>query len=179
MKCSKLSLLIGFIAVLVYGCSANKSLYEAPLHDVGVLSDKPSDEWRIEAVSDDELRNQTPGQRPRIDTTEAGLWMVMDRAEEDLKTSGHLVKDEELNGYLKSIACRLLPKYCDDIRVYLVQMPYFNATMAPNGAIQIWTGLLLRVQNEAQLAAIIGHELGHYLRRHSLQRMQDAINKTG
>ena len=35
-----------------------------------------------------------------------------------------------------------------------------------------------QVQNEAQLATVIGHEFGHYLRRHSLQMMRDLIDKT-
>jgi predicted Zn-dependent protease len=49
----------------------------------------------------------------------------------------------------------------------------FNASMAPNGMMQVWTGLLLRVQDEAQLAAVIGHEMAHYLERHTLQRFRD------
>jgi predicted Zn-dependent protease len=57
-------------------------------------------------------------------------------------------------------------------------MPYFNATMSPNGVLQVWSGLLLRVENEAQLAAVLGHEIGHYLRRHSLQRFRDVQSAT-
>ncbi|MBW2005206.1 MAG: hypothetical protein JRI72_11480 [Deltaproteobacteria bacterium] len=71
--------------------------------------------------------------------------MVMDQAEEKLKTSSHLIHNEKLNDYIKKITCSLVPEYCEDIRVYLVRMPYFNDTMAPNGAMQSWTGLLLRV----------------------------------
>ena len=37
------------------------------------------------------------------------------------------------------------------------------------GAIQ----RVYRVDNEAQLAAVIGHEIGHYLERHSLERLRD------
>jgi predicted Zn-dependent protease len=58
-----------------------------------------------------------------------------------------------------------------------MRTPVFNASMAPNGMMQVWSGLLLRVDNEAQLAAIIGHELGHYLERHQLERLRDAKNK--
>jgi predicted Zn-dependent protease len=153
--------------------------YEKPLRDVGVLSEKPDDESAIEEISQEELVSIRPGQRPSIESDEAGLWMVMDQAEEKLQTSGHIVRDKELNMYMKEIFCRLAPEYCDDIRIYLIRVPYFNAAMAPNGAMQIWTGLFLRIQNEAQLAAIIGHELGHYVRRHSLQMMRDVIDKAG
>ena len=178
MKRLRTLLIISFIGIIFSGCATNQSIYEAPLHDVGVLSDKSHDKKKIEEITYDELANIRPGQRPAIETEEAGLWMLMDQAEEKLKTSGYLVQDEKLNAYLKRITCRLVPEYCQDMRVYLVRVPNFNATMGPNGAMQIWTGLLLRVQNEAQLAAVIGHEIGHYLRRHSLQRMKDLIDKT-
>jgi predicted Zn-dependent protease len=45
--------------------------------------------------------------------------------------------------------------------------------MAPNGMMQVWSGLLLRADNEAQLAAVLGHEIGHYLARHSTERLRD------
>ena len=38
---------------------------------------------------------------------------------------------------------------------------------------QVYTGLLLRCQSESQLAMVLGHEFGHYLRRHTLQRIRD------
>ena len=50
----------------------------------------------------------------------------------------------------------------------------FNANMAPNGMMQVWTGLMLRVDNEAQLATVLGHEIGHYLQRHSVDQLRDA-----
>ncbi len=118
-----------------------------------------------------------PGERPALETTEAGLWMRMDKMEERLKGSGRVVEDAELNAYLREIVCQLEPSYCPDIRIYVVDVPYFNATMAPNGMMQVWTGLLLRVENEAQLAFVLGHELAHYVRRHSLQRWIDLQNK--
>ena len=49
--------------------------------------------------------------------------------------------------------------------------------MAPNGMMQVWSGLLLRASNEAQLAAVIGHEIGHYYARHSLERLRDAKSR--
>ncbi|MCZ6483650.1 MAG: M48 family metallopeptidase [Alphaproteobacteria bacterium] len=120
----------------------------------------------------------SPGQRPALATDEAGWWMVMDRTESKLKTAGNLVRDEALNRYVKGIVCRLAGPYCPDIRVYLLRVPYFNASMAPNGVMVVWTGLLLRTRNEAQLAAVLGHELGHYLRRHTLHRWRDAKSTT-
>ena len=119
-----------------------------------------------------------PGQRPSLQSDEAGLWMQMDRVEASLRTSGQLLTDPNLNGYVRGIVCRLAGPYCSDIRIYIVETPHFNASMAPNGTMQVWTGLLLRAQNEAQLAYVLGHEIGHYLRRHSLQIWRDLRTKS-
>ena len=119
-----------------------------------------------------------PQETPSIETIEAGLWMQMNKYEENLKTSGSRHKDKNLEKYLKNILCKLTPDYCKDLRVYVQDMPYFNAFMAPNGMMVVWTGLLLRAQNEAQLAAVIGHEAGHYIKRHSLKSWLDAKSRT-
>lgn len=119
------------------------------------------------------VQNIQPGERPDLETDEAGLWMRMDREEDDLRSSGQLVEDPKLQTYVEGIVCRLTPDYCQDVRVYIVRTAGFNASMAPNGAMIVWSGLLLRSQNEAQLAYVLGHELAHYIERHSLKRWRD------
>jgi beta-barrel assembly-enhancing protease len=116
--------------------------------------------------------------RPAAQSDEGGLWAYMDRDEERLQRSPFLIRDPALNAYVSSIACRLAGDHCPDLRVYLVRTAQFNATMAPNGMMQVWSGLLLRAGNEAQLAAIMGHEIGHYLLRHGVERLREAKNRT-
>lgn len=113
------------------------------------------------------------GQRPALDTDEAGLWMEVDRLERRIQTSGQLVRDPELNAYLRGILCRVAGPHCEGIRIYVVRNPLFNASMAPNGMMQIFTGALLRMENEAQLAYLLGHEVGHFIRRHSIEAWRD------
>ena len=115
-----------------------------------------------------------PGERPPKGSDEEGLWMVMDEVERKLRLSGRVVNDPALQAYIERIVCKLAPDHCPDIRVYIVRTPHFNANMAPNGVMQVWTGLLLRTQNEAQLAYVLAHELAHYIRRHSLQSWRSA-----
>lgn len=118
-----------------------------------------------------------PGYNPADDIKdEAGLWMVMEKYQEQLDRSSFVIRDAALNDYVNSIVARLAGPYANDIKVYIVNRPFFNATMAPNGVMQIWSGLLLRMQSEAELAAVLGHEIGHYLRRHSLDRFRNARN---
>ena len=128
--------------------------------------------------SEGAMEDIKPGQRPPLHSVEGGLWMHLDEVEENLRDSGRLVTDETLTKYVRDIVCRLAGNHCPDIRVYVVQTPHFNASMAPNGLMEVWTGLILRSQNEAQLAYVLGHEIGHYLRRHSLQFWNDVRLKS-
>jgi predicted Zn-dependent protease len=117
------------------------------------------------------------GYRPTPESEEGGLWEIMDREEARLRQSRFLVRDPAVNGYIRDIACRLADDRCQDLRIYVIRTPLFNAMMAPNGMMQIWSGLLLRTANEAQLAAVIGHEFGHYRQRHTLDRLRDVRAK--
>jgi beta-barrel assembly-enhancing protease len=116
--------------------------------------------------------------RPPSDSDEGGLWALMDREETRVRRSSFVMRDARLNAYLKDIVCRLGGEHCGDVRVYAVRTPQFNASMAPNGMMQVWTGLLLRVDNEAQLAAVLAHELGHYLERHQVEQLRDIKAKS-
>lgn len=113
------------------------------------------------------------------DKDERGLWMEMAEAERSLKSSPAVIDDPELNAYVRDVLCRTVgANECRNIRLYLVRTPYFNASIAPNGVMQVWSGLLLRLENEAQLAAILGHEYTHFRNRHSLQLFRDAKAKS-
>ncbi|MCV2419961.1 M48 family metallopeptidase [Paucibacter sp. DJ2R-2] len=111
--------------------------------------------------------------RPDASSDEGGLWALMDREETKLRRSPFLLRDAPLRDYLQGIADKLAGEHAADVRVYPVRTPHFNASMAPNGMMQVWSGLLLRVDNEAQLAAVLGHEIAHYLQRHSIERLRD------
>jgi beta-barrel assembly-enhancing protease len=116
--------------------------------------------------------------RPDPAGEEGGLWALMDREEARLRRSPLRLRDEALTRYLSETTCRLSGEHCPDVRVYAVRTPYFNASMAPNGMMQVWSGLLLRMENEAQMSAILAHEIGHFLQRHSLQQLRDVKSRS-
>ncbi|HWA60903.1 MAG TPA: M48 family metalloprotease [Caulobacteraceae bacterium] len=100
---------------------------------------------------------------------EAGIWYASDKAEAEARLSGDLDKDPALTAYVKQVECKVAPEYCDEMRVYVLDRPFFNAMTAPNGYIEVWTGALLRARNEAELAFILGHETSHYALNHSIE----------
>jgi beta-barrel assembly-enhancing protease len=109
------------------------------------------------------------GQRPPTGSVEASIWDLSDKAEIEAKRAGQLITDPALNAYVNAIKCKVAPEYCGDMRTYLMTRPAFNASMAPNGYMEVWSGLLLRAENEAQVAFVIAHEAGHFQENHSIE----------
>ena len=113
------------------------------------------------------------------DRDERGLWMRMEEEERTLKTSPFLLHDADLHAYVRGVLCRTVGEAaCGSVRIYLVRSPQFNAAMAPNGMMHVYTGLLLRMRSEAELAAVLAHEFAHFERQHSLMQFRDIRAKT-
>ncbi len=118
-----------------------------------------------------------PGFRP-TDRDEIGLWQQMDRVEEEVAGSNLLIKDPELIRYLQQRIGEVGGPAAKDMRIYLARIPDFNAVMFPSGFSVIFSGLLLRMRNEAQLSGVIAHESGHFLRRHMIRMWRDMRRKS-
>ena len=118
-----------------------------------------------------------PGHRP-TDKDEQGMWQQYERVEQEIAGSNLLLKDAALAAYLRDIAGKVGGPAARDLRVYVAHVPEFNAFMAPTGFMVVFSGLLLRMRDEAQLAGVIAHEAGHFLRRHQIRMWRDAKRKT-
>ncbi len=118
-----------------------------------------------------------PGYRA-VDQDEKGMWQQMERVEEEISGSNLLIKDPQLTAYLGDLIGRVGGPAARDMRIYLARIPEFNAVMFPTGFTVIFSGLLLRMRNEAQLAGVVAHESAHFLRKHQLRQWRDVRRKT-
>ena len=118
-----------------------------------------------------------PGYRA-IDEDEKGMWQLMERVEEEVSGSNLLIKDPALTAYLGDLIGHVGGPAAKDMRIYLARIPEFNAMMFPTGFTVVFSGLLLRMRNEAQLAGVVAHESAHFLRKHQLRQWRDIRRKT-
>lgn len=109
---------------------------------------------------------------------EASYNLESDKLEDQIKQSGAIISDPALNTYLRTLTDEIIGDYDGQLRVYALEAPVFNAGILPNGAMVIYSGLLLRAESEAELALVLGHEFGHYYEQHSLERRAAAENAT-
>ncbi len=83
-------------------------------------------------------------------------------------------QDGNLNGYISEIGRKLAARTHRPAMPYsfqCVNATYINAYAFPGGSIAVTRGILLELKNEAELAALLGHELGHVSARHSAEQM--------
>src|SRR5262245_44501831 len=113
-----------------------------------------------------------------VDQDEKGMWQQMERVEEEVSGSNLLIKDPQLIAYLGDLIGRVGGPAAKDMRIYLARIPEFNAVMFPTGFTVVFSGLLLRMRNEAQLAGVVAHESAHFLRKHQLRQWRDMRRKT-
>ena len=70
--------------------------------------------------------------------------------------------DPRLADYLTTMAGRLVPSGPEAPRISVIEDPTLAAFAMPNGRLYVHTGLLSRVENEAQLATILARELARH-----------------
>lgn len=81
--------------------------------------------------------------------------------------------DPELNALVRSIGKQLAAhshRTGLDYRFTIVDSPTVNAFALPGGYIYITRGMLAYLNSEAELAAVLGHEIGHVTARHSVRQ---------
>ncbi len=84
---------------------------------------------------------------------------------------GLIYPDPELEAWLMEIGTRLAPDPTDGYQNYrfaLFRDPSPNAFALPDGQIYVHTGLLARLENEAQLASLLAHEINHVAGHHGI-----------
>ena len=87
-------------------------------------------------------------------------------------------QDAALNRYLSDVGDRLAAVSHRTEMPYsfrAVNATYVNAYAFPGGSIAATRGILLGLNNEAELAALMGHEIGHVNARHTAQRMTKQV----
>jgi predicted Zn-dependent protease len=120
-----------------------------------------------------------PQKQLEPDSDEAGLAMQVAHAEDDVRTSAALVRDPALNAYVRGVMCRVAGAACGEFRLYIVEAPGLSVASMPNGALIVWTGALLRAENESQLAHLIAHEVAHYRHKDTLEQFHRMLNTSG
>jgi predicted Zn-dependent protease len=93
---------------------------------------------------------------------------------EKIKTSSKLSSDRQLVAKIRQIGTKLAKvSGRDDYRweFNVIESEQVNAFCLPGGKVFFYTGILKMMDNDDQIAAVMGHEIAHALARHGAERM--------
>lgn len=99
----------------------------------------------------------------------------------ELMTSGRVVYGDPISRMVERVADTLLHDYPDlrrELRFYTVKSSAVNAFSTGQGIVFVNAGLVAQLQDEAQLAYILSHEIVHYLKKHTWEQMVITDNKS-
>ena len=122
--------------------------------------------------------NPVTGQREFSLMSEAQEIAIGQESDPQIKQEMGVYNDAELQSYISGIGQRIakvserpnLPW-----RFTVVDQPAVNAFAVPGGFIYITRGILPFLDNEAEIAGVMGHEVGHVTARHSAQQYTRSI----
>src|SRR5689334_24595544 len=88
-----------------------------------------------------------------------------------------IVQDPELNRYINVLGdsiAGLTSRKDLDWHFFIVDAKEVNAFAVPGGFVYVNRGLIERADQMDELAGVLGHEIGHVVRRHSVKQMEQA-----
>lgn len=105
-----------------------------------------------------------------------------EKMHEELVESGMIFGDEDLTGYVRAVGERMASVSQEDRRTdyqfHVLDDAAVNAMAFPGGYIYISRGLLAYLENESQLAAVLGHEVGHVSAYHVTRQQRAGRTST-
>lgn len=141
------------------------------------------------------MANLVEFQRNELEKGERDLWKQIkvqekpfvfeERKPGELKVAGDkykVVPNQEVQNYVNALGQRLIPAYQSTMadsdpqkipfQFRVVQAKGFNAGAYPNGVIIVHSHVFEILENEAQLAAVLAHEIAHATQEHQYRQMQ-------
>src|SRR2546422_1960141 len=121
----------------------------------------------------DKYRNRTHSNNGYL--SEEDEMKLAEQVHQELQKQARLVQDRSINEYVNSVGQRLarnsgrpnIPWH-----FYVVDDKSINAFATLGGRVYVHSGLLAATQSEAQLASVLGHEIGHIVGRHGLENIK-------
>lgn len=146
----KNTLLVFILSLLVSACSIQQSAITGDRRAYGYS-------WEQEKQIGKDADQQIQQQYGLYDHD--ALQQYVDKIGQEMLAVSHMQRDDTPAGY-------------KDTEFYfrLLDSPVVNAFALPGGYIYVTRGLLSHLDNEAQLAVVLGHEIGHVAARHASQR---------
>jgi Zn-dependent protease with chaperone function len=167
-------LLLAFVGLVLSSYSQTAAQYDfskfTPLQSSGTLPEE------VEMTGKDFMsttrKNLTKGGSKKDKKAKESFVLQTSYAIKDLFISGRLLYNDPISEYVEKVRREVTasdPQLASETKVFVVKSSVVNAFATNQGYLFITTGLLAQLENEAQLAFVLCHELIHYKKKHVIK----------
>ncbi len=131
-------------------------------------------------TTDKAFAQSADAQKFHFSQIDLDLLKQVDAFDQQLEEKGLIYRDPLTDDYIQRVGCSVTPPYAIERvawRFHVVRDPIPNAFALPNGSVYINSGMLSRLENEAQLAGVLAHEVTHAANRHTYLEYHDMRKK--
>jgi predicted Zn-dependent protease len=118
----------------------------------------------------------------KLQADERRIWNRSREEQARLNRSNLIYNDTALTAYVNEVAQDLFPEDVKQkglsIEIKIIKNPLLNAFAYPNGVIYVHTGIIAKMDNEAQLSTLLAHEMTHVTHRHAVKQSRTVKNMT-
>ncbi|MGQ9673371.1 MAG: M48 family metalloprotease [Candidatus Aminicenantales bacterium] len=122
--------------------------------------------------------NPVTGQRELSLLSEQEEIALGHQTDAEIRQQFGVYEDSALNAYVESVGKTLVPvTHRPNLEYHfaVLDTPVINAFAVPGGYIYVTRGILALMGSEAEMAVVLGHELGHVNARHSIRRLSQMM----
>lgn len=122
--------------------------------------------------------NPVTGKRELSLISESQEISLGEETDKEIRIQYGIYDDSSLERYVKHVGEAIVPHTHRPHLVYhfsVLDSPVVNAFALPGGYVYVTRGILALMNSEAELAAVLGHELGHINARHSIRRLSKLL----
>ena len=96
----------------------------------------------------------------------------------DVRSKEKIFGDAQWQSYLNEVGQKIVnvsDRQGIEYHFAVIESDQINAFATPGGYVYFYTGILKLMDNEAEMAAVLAHEISHVVARHSVQHLQKAL----
>src|SRR5690349_5050846 len=120
------------------------------------------------------VRNPVTGRRQIVLVSEAQEIAMGRESDPQVRQQYGIAESRDLQNYVETIGRKLVKvSHRPNLEWHfaVVDSPVVNAFAIPGGYVYVTRGIMAYLANEAELAAVMGHEIGHVTARHSVSQI--------
>lgn len=124
------------------------------------------------------------GRKQLLIVPEAEVDQMGVKSFQEMKQQTPISTDSALNSYIQCVVAPITEaaRGMTDVNqweVVVFKDPQVNAFALPGGKIGVYTGILPVTKTDSQLAAVVGHEVGHVIAKHGAERVSEQVATQG